>query len=103
MTNAEDAFTYTVNNEKLLDKDADVIDYSLIMLIKLLKDMEPKEIVCAGTDGYSATGPNYANEDMEYWFTRRKAEMLNQYVRNSLQEMESELKISFLTTSHYKR
>lgn len=102
VTNAEDAFDYTVNNEKLLDKDADVIDYSLIMLIKLLKDMGSKRIICAGTDGYSATGPNYANEDMEYWFTRRKAETLNQYVKNSLRELGSELEISFLTPSYYQ-
>lgn len=101
VTNAEDAFDYTVNNEKLLDKDAVVIDYSFVMLLRLLKDLEPEQVVCAGADGYATTGANYADEEMEYWFTSRKADVLNQYVRDALQQMASELDVSFLTPSHY--
>lgn len=101
VTNAEDAFDYTVNNEKLLDKEAVVIDYSFVMLLRLLKDLEPEKVVCAGADGYASTGANYADEEMEYWFTSRKADVLNQYVRDALQQMQSELNVSFLTPSHY--
>lgn len=101
VTNAEDAFDYTVNNEKLLDKDAVVIDYSFVMLLRLLKDLEPEQVVCAGADGYATTGANYADEEMEYWFTSRKADVLNQYVRDALQQMASELDVSFLTPSYY--
>ena len=101
VTNAEDAFDYTVNNEKLLDKEAVVIDYSFVMLLRLLKALQPKQVVCAGADGYATTGANYADEEMEYWFTSRKADVLNQYVRDALQQMASELDVSFLTPSHY--
>lgn len=102
VTNVEDTFEYTVNNEKLLDKDALVIDYSFVMLLRLLKDLNPSEVYCAGTDGYATTGSNYADEDMEYWFTSRKADVLNQYVRDALHGMENDFKISFLTPSYYE-
>ena len=101
VTNAEDAFDYTVNNEKLLDKEAVVIDYSFVMLLRLLKDLKPEQVICAGADGYATTGANYADEEMEYWFTSRKSDVLNQYVRDALQQMASELDVSFLTPSHY--
>ena len=87
---------------KLLDKDALVIDYSFVMLLRLLKDLNPSEVYCAGTDGYATTGSNYADEDMEYWFTSRKADVLNQYVRDALHGMENDFKISFLTPSYYE-
>lgn len=102
VTNVEDTFSYTVNNEKLLDKEAKVIDYSFIMLLKLLKDMEPQRVVCAGTDGYSQSGANYADEDMEYWFTRREADSLNAYVKDTLAVLREHMHIDFLTTTFYE-
>lgn len=101
VTNAEDTFDYTVNNEKLLDKEASIIDYSFVMLLRLLKDLRPSQIVCAGADGYATTGANYADAEMEYWFTSRKADVLNQYVQDVLKTMEAELNVSFLTPSYY--
>lgn len=101
VTKTADDFSFTVNNEKLLDKTSKVIDYSFVMLLKLLKDLNPQKIVCAGLDGYSSKGANYADEDMEYWFTRRESDWLNQYVQESLVTLRKELEISFLTPSFY--
>lgn len=102
VTNTHADFSYTVNNAKLLDKEALVIDYSFIMLAKLLMDMNPESVICAGLDGYSATGLNYADENMEYWFTRRKADELNQYVKTALIPIKKKLDLSFLTKSLYE-
>ena len=101
VTNVKDTFEFTVNNEKLLDKDALVIDYSFVMLLRLLKDLRPGNIYCAGADGYASKGSNYADEDMEYWFTSRNADELNQYVRDALYDMEKDLSVTFLTPSYY--
>lgn len=102
VTTTQGEFSFTVNNEKLLDKNAKVIDYSFIMLIKLLKDMQPEKVVCAGLDGYSADGPNYADSAMDYWFTKRESTSLNQYVKDALSALHNELEIVFLTPSYYK-
>lgn len=101
VTKTVDDFSFTVNNEKLLDKTSKVIDYSFVMLLKLLKDLNPQKVVCAGLDGYASKGANYADEDMEYWFTRRESDWLNQYVKESLVTLRKELEISFLTPSFY--
>lgn len=103
VTDVENTFTFTVNNEKLLDKSAKVIDYSFVMLLKLLADMSPREVVCAGMDGYSSNGNNYADEDMEYWFTRRVSDELNAYVRSALDVLKQDLQIRFLTSTLYEK
>ncbi len=102
VTTTRGEFSFTVNNEKLLDKEAQVIDYSFVMLLKLLKDLNPKKVVCAGLDGYSADGPNYADSDMDYWFTKRESVSLNQYVKDVLAKLHNELEILFLTPSYYE-
>lgn len=102
VTNVDNNFSFTVNNEKLLDKGAKVIDYSFIMLLKLLKDINPKEVICAGTDGYSSSSANYADEDMEYWFTRRESQLLNQYVKDALCILRNDMDIYFLTKTFYE-
>lgn len=102
VTKAKGAFKYTLNNSSLLDKDAVVMDYSFIMLLKALIDIGITNVTCAGLDGYSETGNNYAAKDMEYWFASRNAERLNEYVKSFLRSIENELKISFLTKSLYE-
>ncbi len=101
VTETRGKFDFILNNETLLDQDAKVMDYSFIMLLKMLKTKLVKAVFCAGLDGYTENGSNYADPDMEYWFTRRNARELNEYVRGHLQQLSHKLSIHFLTPSHY--
>lgn len=101
VTKAKGTFAYTLNNSELLDQNAEVVDYSFIMLLKALKSMDVISLSCAGLDGYSETGENYVAKDMEYWFARRNAEALNQYVKNYIHGEKGDIDIHFITTSHY--
>lgn len=100
VTKTTEQFPFVLNNEALLDEEAEFMDNSFIMLLKVLAQMEVESVVCAGLDGYSFEKDNYANEDMEYWFAKRKAASLNQYVKEYLGRM-SNLKIFFLTPTNY--
>lgn len=102
VTETQGRFDFTLNNEALMDTNAKVKDYSFVMLLKALKDKGITKIYCAGLDGYSENGSNYANPDMEYWFARRNAPSLNSYVRNYLNCGEISTPISFLTPSYYE-
>lgn len=102
VTEAHGKFTYIINNETLIDEKAEYMDNSFIMLLKLLIDLKPFSIVCAGLDGYSPKEDNYANSDMEYWFAKRKAESLNSYVKEFLKEYEKKVPILFLTKTFYR-
>lgn len=101
VTKVKGEFKYTLNNSDLLDKTAVVMDYSFVMLLKVLMKINIKEVVCAGLDGYSEDQPNYASKDMEYWFAQRNALKLNQYVREFLNKSKENLNVSFITTTQY--
>lgn len=101
VTKTTEQFPFVLNNEALLDETAEFMDNSFIMLLKILEEMEVASVVCAGLDGYSSVEDNYANEDMEYWFAKRKAQSLNQYVREYLQKTDK-LNLSFLTSTNYQ-
>lgn len=101
VTKVKGDFYITLNNSELLDKSAEVMDYSFIMLLKALKNIKIKKVTCAGLDGYSETKDNYVEKDMEYWFARRNAAVLNNYVQQYLYENAEDIFVSFLTPSYY--
>lgn len=103
VTKAKGKFTYTLNNSALLDQDAEVVDYSFIMLLKALESVGVSSLTCAGLDGYSETEENYVSKDMEYWFARRNAKALNQYVKNYMDSIRNTFSIDFLTTTRYQK
>lgn len=94
-------FDYVLNFSTLIDRDAEIIDNSLVMLLKVLADMGCTEVSLAGFDGYSDKSSNYFDTAMEYDFVKNMAEYLNQYTNAFLKEMQDTLKIHFLTESHY--
>ena len=102
VTKSKGDFHYELNNSTLLDKDAVVMDYSFVMLLKALEEMGIKRLACAGLDGYSETEANYAAADMEYWFAQRNAAALNQYVRDYLGAHKEQLEVTFITNTHYQ-
>lgn len=101
VTEASTGFQYILNNEELLDKKADIVDNSFVMLLKVMKKLEIASLDCAGFDGYSEKEDNYFDSKMEYWFSRRKAENLNSYVKEFLKTSSDSLKVQFITDSYY--
>lgn len=97
----EDAFEYVVNFSSLMDKDAEFIDNSLVMMLKLLRDLKVEKVYLAGFDGYSKSVDNYYNASMEYDFVKSKADYLNQYTRDFLKSIRNKIEIQFITDSEY--
>lgn len=95
-------FDYTLNYSSLIDEDADFIDNSFIMLIKALVKAGVKKVNVAGFDGYSEDKLNFINPEMEYTFIKDRTEELNQYAKDKLAELASDIQVNFVTTSLYK-
>ncbi len=95
-------FDYTLNYSSLIDEDADFIDNSFIMLLKALVKAGVKKVNVAGFDGYSEDKLNFINPEMEYTFIKDRTEELNQYAKDKLAELASDIKVNFVTTSLYK-
>ncbi len=95
-------FDYKLKYSSLLDFNAQIIDNSFLMLIKVLGKLGLNEVAAAGFDGYRTDNmPNYFNPDMEYVFTTNEASELNNYVIEELNKLSSEFKVEFITDSYY--
>lgn len=102
VTKTSGKFDYTLNYSSLLDENAEIIDNSFIMLLKVMKRLGVKEVSLAGFDGYIGDAKqNYINPNMEYNFNEAQANALNQYVADVLSKMKKELKMEFITDSLY--
>lgn len=98
---SKEAFQYVLNFGSLMDKEAEIIDNSLIMFLKVLIDLDCRKVTLAGFDGYTSESSNYLNIEMEYEFVKSKADYLNNYTRDFMRNVEEKLQINFLTESKY--
>lgn len=96
-----EVFEIVLNFSKLMDKEAEIIDNSLVMLLKALIYTECKGVTLAGFDGYSNEESNYYDQYMEYDFVKNKAEYLNNYTNAFLDRVADILTVEFLTSSKY--
>lgn len=97
-----DKFDFVLNYSALIDKQADIVDNSLIMLLKTLMSIGINKVYLAGCDGYSRRKSNYFNNDMEYDFVKDKADYLNEYVKTFVSENKDKLSVKFITDSLYE-
>lgn len=97
-----DGFEFVFNYASLIDCNAEIIDNSFIMLLKLLILLGKRKVTVAGCDGYSSHSDNYYNMRMEYDFIKNKAEYLNKYTRDFIAEHASNIRVEFLTESLYE-
>lgn len=102
VTKTSGNFDYVLKYSSLIDEQAEVIDNSFIMLLKVMRTLKAKTLHVAGFDGYIAqnTG-NYIRTYMEYGFDTDKTARLNTYVKAKLSEFQDDLAINFITDSLY--
>jgi len=83
-------------------EDAEIIDNSFIMLLKVMIRLGVKKVALGGFDGYMGDRrKNYVNPNMEYKFSKKQAESLNEYVCTVLKTLSDELEMEFITDSLY--
>lgn len=98
----EAAFDFVLNFSSLMDSEAEIVDNSLIMLLKALIGIGCNKVTLAGFDGYSSDASNYFNSSMEYDFAKNMADYLNQYTNTFLKGIRSKMQVTFLTDSRYE-
>ena len=94
-------FSYVMNYNSLIDMNTEIIDNSLVMLLKAAVILGIKSVALAGFDGYSKSEDNYFDVSREYSFAKEKADYLNKYVADYLDGIKNELSIEFITDSFY--
>lgn len=102
VTKTSGKFDYTLKYATLLDEEAEIIDNSFIMLLKVMIRLGVKKVALGGFDGYIGDRTkNYVNPNMEYKFSTKQAKDLNDYVCKVLKELSKELEMEFITDSLY--
>lgn len=102
VTSAGGCFDYVINYERLLNNEAEIKENPLFLLLELLAKADVLSVALAGFDGYDvAADSNYINDNMEYSFTRKKAEIINRDVRNALNKSDLSDIVRFITDSKY--
>ena len=95
-------FTFVLNYSRLIDAATDIPDNSLVMFLRVLREVGAARIALAGFDGYVPSKMNYFNTNMEYDFVKDKAAYLNDYVRGFLASMQGQPPVVFVTKSRYQ-
>lgn len=94
-------FSYVISREPLLEQAEEIVDNSLLMLLRVLRRCGLKELYLAGFDGYSDSEDNYFNPHMEYAFVKNEARHLNRHIRSVLENEYSDMCLHFVTYSRY--
>lgn len=104
VTRAQGRFDYVLEYESLLDEAALIKDNPIFMLLELCKLSCVKEVALAGFDGYEkCADTNYVNPNMEYVFSKEKAEVLNEDTAEGIKRAGLSCPIVFVTKSLYER
>ena len=101
VTKTQGSFDYVINYGALIDTGTEVIDNSLVMLLKELINIKAGTVYLAGFDGYSKRSDNYFDVSREYSFAKEKASYFNEYVRNFLVSVKDKMDVIFITKSRY--
>jgi len=102
VTKTKGSFPYVLNFSTLIDTNTEIIDNSLVMLIKAMIKVQVKCVNLAGFDGYSRKNDNYFNASREYTFVKEKAGYLNGYISDFLASVKEKITVNFITSSRYK-
>ena len=102
VTKTAGKFDYVLNYGSLIDTNTEIVDNSLVMLLKFLLRIGVNSVSLAGFDGYSKVDDNYFDISREYSFVKEKADYFNTYVRNFLVSKKSEIQVEFITESCYE-
>lgn len=102
VTKTAGVFQYVLKYEPLIDKETEIMDNSLVMLLKAMMIIGVTELNLAGFDGYSKSEDNYFDVSREYSFVKGKAGYMNNYVKDFLKDVSDKIVVNFITKSFYQ-
>ena len=92
---------YVINFSSYALKNAEIIDNSVLMLLRMLSAAGVKEVYLAGMDGYSTISSVYYDSDLDYDFSN-EAIKRNAMISEELKEIGRHMKLVFITSTVYE-
>ncbi len=91
-----------VNFASYASRNPDIIDNSVLMLLRVLRQAGVSEVWIAGMDGYSADSRMAYYDSTLYYDFSREAEKRNRQISEELSEICRQMQIHFLTPTLYR-
>jgi 4-hydroxy 2-oxovalerate aldolase len=93
---------FVFNYDTLLNETTEIVDTSMIMILKLLERLRISEVFMAGFDGFTQNGvKNYLNTDLMFDADMQFYKKKNEAINDELHKF-NELKINFITKTEYR-
>lgn len=93
---------YVVNFSSYSCKDGNIIDNSVLMLLKLLAAAGVKEVSIAGMDGYSKKDPAVYYDSRLFFDFTNEAEIRNEKISGELRDIKKHMNLNFVTPTNYE-
>jgi len=94
-------FKYVINYEKLSSLLGEGNDSSLLLMLQLLKALNPKQTLLAGFDGFSEELSDNYYDSMIAIDIKKSGNTINEAMRKSINEFKKYIDIKFVTPSKY--
>lgn len=94
-------FGYVINYEKLSSSLGEGNDNSLLLMLQLLKLLNPKRTLLAGFDGFSEEISDNFYDSMIAIDIKNSGDSINDSMRKSINEFKKYMEIEFITPSKY--
>ena len=92
---------FVVNFSSYASRKEEIMDNSVLMLLRLLLAAGVREVTLAGMDGYSEhSGNHYVDAQLEHDFSQ-EARIRNKLISEELREIGTQMKLTFLTPTVY--
>lgn len=92
---------YVVNFSSFTSPNAEIIDNSGLMCLRLMLSVGVKEVLLAGMDGYTAfQGNDYFDQQLTHKFTQQ-AQTINALISDQLKKIGSQITLKFITPTRY--
>lgn len=92
---------YVVNFSSYTSKNPDIIDNSVLMLLKLLMAANVREAAIAGMDGYSVEEVSYYDNELNFDFSK-EAKNRNTLISAELADISKHMQLNFITPTVYE-
>ncbi|OCL94374.1 aldolase catalytic domain-containing protein [Arcobacter porcinus] len=100
ITPTKNKFKYTLDYNKLIIEDGNIVDNSMLMFLQFLIDIGQKEVSIAGFDGFLLYKNSYYDEYLEYEVSTDTLELMNQQIKDFINK--DKININFITPSIFK-
>ena len=90
---------YIFDYQSSLSRKKEISDSALLIFLSILENLNVKDVVLVGFDGYSTDEDNYCDDSISYMLDKNYIDNLNKVMKENIEEYQKKMNICSLTPS----